>query len=631
MKMKRLLPLAALLIAAAAHAETMPLNFELGYRWLHQSGDELMYRTQINERSGFLIRNLSLATPELRIDASDLGVGPASALRLDSSRTGAYKFTLRYRSTEAFSALPTFSNPLLAQGIFVGQHTYDRTRRMFDVNLQFIPDRAFAPFIGYGQNSNHGPEQTTYTIGQDEFALGQNLHENDREFRVGADFHFATVTGQITQGWRKFTSSDSYSLPTASIGNNIFPILGQQTTATTIVRNDNTDVKTPFTNAYATATLGSRLTLLGDYVRFAADSTGNLTESAAGNFTSFTIDRFFTGLNETASSSAKNTTWRGGARAEYNFWRDVDFLAGYNKEHRDLSGSALIDTLFLQSVTFDHTDLKTLEQVINSNNSMKRTETVLNAGIAARSMGPWAFRAEYLNTKQSIEASPDAAEIVVPGNQSGTFDRKIDTFDSSLTFNKAGWLLSASWRRDNADQVIFRTDYLDRNRYRFRATWKAPRWVRVGVTGETTHQTNPAPDVNLNADVRQYIGDIEITPISVLALHGSYSKFRADSAILYRVPQNFTTDTSDRLENGYGREGGFMLTFPKWTFDTDISKFENTGSAPFKVDHYRARLTFDLKARTGIAAEWNRDKYTDQLSVSDYRADRYGVYFRWLP
>lgn len=631
MRAKFILPLALLLIAGAAHAETLPLNLEIGYRWLDRSGNDFMYRTQINERSGLLIRAFSLVTPELRIDASDLGVGPASALRLESGRTGAYRLRLGYRSNNSFSALPAFSNPLLSQGVFLSQHTYDRTRRMLDADLEFVPDRSIVPFIGFSSNTNNGPERTTYTLGQDEFLLSQHLRESDREFRGGASFNFSRISGSVTQGWRTFRSTEAYSLPGSSFGNNTNPILGQPTTADSIIRNDVTRVKTPFTNAFATAQVGSRLTLVGNYVRFAADSTGTESENASGAFTSFEISRFFTGLNETASSRAKNTTWRGGARAELNLWKDIDFLAGYQKEHRDMTGTALLDTLFLNSTTFDHNSLGDVRKIIDAANSLSRDETVASAGLSGRSLGPVAFRTEFRQTKQTVDAAPDLSEIVVPGNQSGVFDRTIKTLDSTVSYSKYGWLLTANWKTDNANQPIFRTDFLDRNRLRFRAMWKAPRWVRAGVTAETTKQTNDQPDIRLNAAVRQYIGDVEVAPVSWLALRGSYSKFRANSDALFRLPQNFNTADSRRLENGYAREGGVAFTFPKWSFDSGLSRFKNTGSTPFNVDHFRARFTVDLKARTGLAAEWNRDKYNDLLAVSDFQANRYGIYFRFLP
>ena len=75
---------------------------------------------------------------------------------------------------------------------------------------------------------------------------------------------------------------------------------------------------------------------------------------------SFALGRFFNGLSDTASSSAKNTTWRGGGRAEVTLSDRVVAFAGYQKDHRDLEGSALINTLYLQTLTFGGIDPRDL-------------------------------------------------------------------------------------------------------------------------------------------------------------------------------------------------------------------------------------------------------------------------------
>ena len=48
-------------------------------------------------------------------------------------------------------------------------------------------------------------------------------------------------------------------------------------------------------------------------------------------------------------SSAKNTTWRGGGRAEVELAERIVAFAGYQKDHRDLEGTALINTLYVQT------------------------------------------------------------------------------------------------------------------------------------------------------------------------------------------------------------------------------------------------------------------------------------------
>src|SRR3954454_1866661 len=154
MNMKRFvakcLSLPILAIAFAAQAQSVPFDLEIGYRWLNLKGSNEMYRTQINERDGMLIRSFTLSTSDFeghtslvdrfRIDVSDLGSGPAQSFRLEASRAGTYQLRFGYRSADAFSALPALANPLLSQGIIPGQHTFDRTRRMYDLDLELMPD-----------------------------------------------------------------------------------------------------------------------------------------------------------------------------------------------------------------------------------------------------------------------------------------------------------------------------------------------------------------------------------------------------------------------------------------------------------------------------------------------------------
>jgi hypothetical protein len=392
-------------------------------------------------------------------------------------------------------------------------------------------------------------------------------------------------------------------------------------------------VKTPFTNFYITGDVLKRLRLIGNYSRFSADSNGSENESAAGSFTSFAISRFFNGLTESATSDAKNRTWRGGGRAEVTLAPNVDFLAGFQKEHRELDGVALIDTVFLQSITFAGFDRRDVEAILHATSAVNRDETYWNAAISGRSIGPLALRAEFRETKQDITVSPDLAEIVVPGSQSGDFNRTIDTVDVSGTYSYSGLLFGAAIRRDSADATIFRTDYLDRSRLRVRAGYTTPKkHVRAGLTAERTTQHNDLPDTGYDGRLRQYTGDVEVAPIDALHFRASLSQFRADSNVSFRLPQNFTIGESIQTENGKAREGGVSYLKGPFSIDASLSRFENSGTLPFTINRHHVRATFDFKGKTGIAVELDRDKYSEPASsFADYDATRYGVYFRWRP
>src|SRR5258706_10231595 len=105
-----LLLLASATVPAAAQQSEEPppvrsYDLEVGYRTLNVIGSEDLYRTQINERSGFVLRSFTLLTSgppagvydRLRIDASDLGAAPGGSLRVEANKLRRYRFTLSYR------------------------------------------------------------------------------------------------------------------------------------------------------------------------------------------------------------------------------------------------------------------------------------------------------------------------------------------------------------------------------------------------------------------------------------------------------------------------------------------------------------------------------------------------------
>ena len=156
-----------LAIAMTAAAQTAP-EVEVGYRWLSLSGSSDVYRSQVNEGSGLLFHSFNFATPDsvfgdyFRINATDLGVGPAGALRIESGKSGTYRFSLSYRRADAFSAIPDFANPFLSAGIVPGQQTFNRKRNMFDANFELLRWSKFTPFVGLlGATTDRAPRRTT--------------------------------------------------------------------------------------------------------------------------------------------------------------------------------------------------------------------------------------------------------------------------------------------------------------------------------------------------------------------------------------------------------------------------------------------------------------------------------------
>jgi len=299
--------------AGAALAQTPPSlpEFELGYRFVDVSGNDQMYRSQINDRPGFLLHMLSWnSTAPLdgvfdyaHLDADDLGAGPAGSLRFSAGQMDMYRLNFTWRRTNLYSALPAFANPFLDDGIVPGQQTYNRSRDIYDAELQILPGKKFTPILGFTRNIYRGPGTTTYHVGENEFALNDRVQSVDDEYRIGLAFDVGPVRGAVIQGWRRYRWSDTASLQAgAGDGNISFPILGQPITADGIARTTTSKVNTPVTSAWVSGQLFSRVKLIGSYVRADANGDAQSAETDNGSFVSFQIARFFAGLDDSISS-----------------------------------------------------------------------------------------------------------------------------------------------------------------------------------------------------------------------------------------------------------------------------------------------------------------------------------------
>ena len=634
--------LGALLLApAAASGQAIPLDLELGYRFVDVEGNEDMYRSQINEREGLLLRSLTFSTGTvggsfldfLRVDAADLGIGPAGRFRLETGKSGTYRLRVDYRRMDFFSALPAFANPLLDRGIIPGQHTYDRDRHVLDAEVEILPNGAITPIVGYTLNRYDGPARTTYFVGTDEFRLASDLEDTEQEVRVGFGFRAGDFTGRIVQGWRQFKETERLTLaPGESAGNNLTPILGTPQSLTDFDRVSRVRTNVPVTTAFVTGRLAGRVKIAAGYVRANGETQAAETEDLTGNLVSFQISRFFQGLSEPISSRARNEQWRGHGRIEVEIADGMDVTVGYMHRHRELDGFALISSLFLDTLTFSGQDPRNLERLIEANTALERTEKVFDASFDARSLGPVALRVGYEQTDQDVRVTPDPEEIVVPGGQGGDFERRIRTWNASANFSRSGLTLGADYRRDRADDAIVRIDFIDRDRYRVRAGWSFGDRVRLSANGEQVDVSNDKPGIGFDSRLRQYGGDLEGMPVKPLTLRVSASRFEATSTIPIRQPQDFSVITSAHRERGTWLEGGASLTFARFRLEGAVGRLENEGTFPFTIDRARARAEFDWNSRLTSIVDWNGDQYSETRQhngdLGGYDADRYGVFLR---
>jgi len=640
-------PLALLVSAGALLGQAIPLDLEVGYRFVDVSGNEQEYRTQINDRQGFLLRSLDYTSAGplgsmldyFHVDASDVGAGPSGQLRLQAGATDMYKLTFSWRKTDLYSALPAFANPFLAEGIIPGQHTYNRTRNIYDATLELLPGKIISPILQYTRNVYNGPGTTTYHLGGNEFLMNDQVNSVDELYRLGLGFNWGPVQGGFTQGWRYFRWKQVNTLaPGAGDGNVTQPILGQDVHADAIASTEENKVNTPVTNAWITGNLFGRVKLVGSYMKADGSTETSYLEADAGNFVGFEIARFFSGLGENVNSRARTDYWRGSARAEIEIVPNVTLAGGWVENSRTLTGQALIASLYLNTVTYAGVPTGEILRQIDARTAVEQQNVVYDANVTARMLGPFAVNAGWSQTQQDVVATADAAEIVVPGGQDGTFERTINTYGGGASFSMWGLTLTGDYRHDDANQPIFRTDYINRDRYKFRGVWNFKDVLKVGAVFSETDADDDIVEIGYKTKVREFVADVELTLLqNMLTLRGAGGEFAVNRQILIRVPQDFAIVPTEQEEFGHTWEGGLHVAWKKLALDGSFLWMGNQGSIPFTANRVRVRAEYDVGHNVGVAGEWLRDQYGedpafDQAgSLADYNANRYGIFVHWKP
>ncbi len=634
-------------VAASLRGQAIPIDIELGYRWVDVSGNDQMYRTQINDRPGVLLRSLNYASQGplggfvdyLHIDASDIGAGPAGQFRLQAGQVNLFKLNFVWRDTDLYSALPAFANPFLSEGIVPGQQTWNRTRNIYDATLELFPGKVVTPLLGYTRNVYQGPGTTTYHIGGNEFLLNQQVQSIDELFRIGLGFNYGPVQAGFTQGWRLFTWKEVSRLaPGAGDGNVTTPILGQDVTADGIASTQSNRINTPVTNAWATANLFGRLKITGSYVQADGSNETQYVEADAGNFVSFEIARFFSGLGETVNSRARTDFWRGSARAEITVLSNVVIAGGWVENSRVLDGQALISSLYLNTVTYAGVPAGDLLKEIDANTSVDQMDRVYDASVTARMLGPFAVNAGWSQTQQNVTATPDASEIVIPGGQGGRYQRRINTYGGGASWSQYGFTLTGDYHHDDADQPIFRTDYLSRDRYAFRGLWNCGNLFRIGAQYRETFAQDDIVQIGYKTHLREFTADAEVSLFKdMLTLRGSGGEFLTDRQILIRVPENFDIVPTYQKELGHTWEGGATFHWERLSIQAAYLWMNNNGSIPFTFNRGRVLAEFFFLKDLGATFEWLDDKYTERVAfdqagpLANYNGNRYYVGLHWRP
>lgn len=633
--------LACLLIGSPLLAQTVDYGATIGYQDLDLTGNEGVYRTQVDEDSGLLLQSLwlNLTDPEdgsrlydhLRVDASGFGANPHGRVTLDVAEADTYKLKLSYQRFSQFSQLPNYANPLETQGITQGQHLWDRTRENIDLEIRFLPQGRFQPLLGLRMRDNEGPGQTTFTVGGDEFLLESQLDESEREVYAGLGFQTKRWHGELATGVRKYEGRDLFALvPGAGAGNSSGTIFGHEISLEDLHRTDRTDVDTPVTRLHLSGQLTDSARMLVSFVHADADADTTSSESLAGELVSFRLGGIFGGRTESTRTKTQNPSWRGDFRFQARPAEQVEVEARVMRGHRDTDGLALLSTVFLDAATFGGNALGDFSQLVEANSRWERDDTRFQGQASFYLPANLGLRVGWSTQRSASIITADLAEIVIPIGQDGTYQRNVKTYDLAAVFKIEKLQAELSWSDGKADRAVLRSDYLDRDVMRFRIDASPWKFLQIHGVLRDADYGNDTELVNYDGSDLDYNLAVDLQPIKHLNLHLAYGGYELDTDTLIRRPETLQYEHSLHSEDGVSYEGNLEYRLRgKHTLAFDFSRYENEGSLPFDTERWQLRLEWALGKKAAAILEGGHREYRETgFAFSNWEADQLAVLMR---
>ena len=625
-------------------AQTTETSVLVGFQAEDTEGNTNIYRSQVNQDGGPLLEafHFSILRPKtrvfdrLRLDANGFGAQPHGRVRLQIDKQDWYRFKLSYSRADHFNALDqTYvvytEEDLALRAPGFTSHTTNRVREWADISLEFLPSHKLRPVLGFAYRTYYGPGITTYHLGQNEYRLGSNLDERETEMRAGLRYVEDWIDAEVIQTWRDYNGKeDRYGFFLPSSGFNRDPVLGEELFLEDFSSRSDFDTDTSVTSATIRVTPSDEIRLLANYLDTDPESELRETEIFTGQFASFQINRFFTGGNQSIRTRTDNPSWRGDLRMEWDAASMVEVSAGFTRRELELDGNALLQTLYLDSVTFTGGNQRDYQELIDAQVHQERDEDILEIQLATTGLGNFRLWGAYQKADQDLFIDESLAQIVVPSGQEGAFERSIDKLRLGGQYKSGPHSLAIEYQVDDADQSVLRTDFLDRDTFSLRGkTSLFNQQLRLSGNAKWVDAENPANAIALQMDLFQAGFNADVSFSEQFELNLSYGIFDLENQIEYRDPL-FNQATSFHREDGTDITADLRWTNKQLEILGGYGRYDNDGALQFTLDRAHLDVTWSFSEHFRAIFRADRYEYDETLNpISNYDADVFALLVGW--
>jgi hypothetical protein len=603
-------------VPPVAPEQKLTAEIDTGYRFVQDiGGSNDVYRTVVNLGEGpkLFAARADYRDPQGRwldrliLRANNWGGEPYTTGSLDAGLAGVYNFRLDYRNLAYFNALPSFANPLLAQGLLLSQRALDIRRRQFDAELNLLPDKRVSPFLAFAQGWGEGRGVTTFVTTGNEFPVLTLLRDSTRSYRGGVRLNVSRYNFTLEQGGTTFKDDQQVLTDDRNLGNRRIPLLGTTLILDNLRQAYGVRGEGVYNRGMIQGRPWSRLSFQGQFLYSQPSIEVRQTVQDQGQFVLLAAAAPYTMLLERSLGEAQRPRPSGAWSTEVQVHRRVRLVQSWFTDRFHVSGSSLL------TQTFHTTPPVNLEErffdllVMNYNQHQVDAIVEVTSGVVIRGGHRYVWG----------DARTRAPSLAPPGTafRPGELRRHVALAGAGLRL--AGRLdINLDLEASPGDQVYFRTDLMDYQRGRVRGRYRVRPSLTVSGSFAVLNNRNPAPDVNLDLRSQQSSLSVMWAPnqgrrFSVLA---DYTRATLRSDLPFLESQTLTLDVSRYRDNGHHGSVWADVNLARgarlgWGGSYSLI----SGSRPTRYYQPQAQMLVPLAGKVSWTADWRWYGFTQKL------------------
>lgn len=584
-------------------------SVDIGYRFVSTVGGNFdAYRSVVNLGEGpkLLGADLTLLSPsrvffdKITLNGTGWGGDPYNTARFSMNKEKVYDFRINYRNIAYYNFLPSYANPLLAQGILSTQQGFDTHRRFLDFSLDLRPGQHIVPFLAYSRDWGTGTGITDFLPQgnvTNEYPVFNQLRDKTDRYRGGVRLEYSKFHLTLEEGGTTFKDDQYVSNALKNLGNRSTPYLGQTLSLTSLqqayaVRGDST-----FTQASGTWQPFQWLDLYGQFLYSSPNSDVKYSQNDAGVFfrngTLIPSQIYFIASSSQQPHTAGNVTFeiRPSSR-----WRIIQTWMTDRLE----TTSALVsyDLVLTPNAT---APTASASDKLNYNYSREQIEVLFDATSRLTLRG--GFRAVWGDALvRGGVTSPGATER-------GELRQNVGLAGFQYRFSQK-LNANVSYEGASADKSYFRTSLFNYQKASVKVRYQLTPSLSLNYNGFVLDNQNPTPGVNLSfRDVENglsaFYNPNDGKRWSVLV---DYTRSSIHSNLGYLLPLGLTPLVSDYTDNGHSFLTLIDLGIPKVNGTPRLSFggsfFKSAGSRPTGFYQPIARFSFGLGKHVRFQSEY---------------------------